>query len=55
MPDYSNEATRATIDRIGPFDYDKCKIDSEHLGLVDRGPIRFDEGFIYHGQWNAEE
>ena len=55
MPDYSNEATRAVIDRIGPFDYEKSKIDSEPLGLVDRGPIKFDTGIIYHGQWNEEK
>ena len=40
MPDYSNEAIRATLDRIVPFDYEKWKKDYDHFDLIDRGPVR---------------
>ena len=48
MPDHSNEATRATEARLGPFVFDR--IDSARsVEVIDRGPYEMDNGAIYHG------
>ena len=53
MLDYSNEATRATELKLGPFVFDK--IDSPRVNeIVDRGPYELDNGAIYHGQWTKD-
>lgn len=53
MPDHSNEATRLTEARLGPFIYDR--IDSARsVDVINRGPYEMDNGAIYHGQWTKE-
>ena len=46
MPDYSNEATRATEKQVGPFEWDE---DESQYGtdLIVRGPYELDNGAIY--------
>lgn len=51
VPNYSNPATRATEQRIGPFNYDKPPSDSDN-DLEDLGAFELDHGAIYIGQWN---
>lgn len=53
MPDYSNEATRATERQVGPFEYDE---DESAYGndLIDRGPYELDNGATYKGFWSKE-
>ena len=46
MPDYSNEATRTTEARLGPFVYDNDE-EFEHADIIDRGPCVLDNGAIY--------
>lgn len=48
MPDYSNEATRATEKEIFPFQYDE---DESQYGqdLIVRGPYELDNRAIYKG------
>lgn len=48
MPDHSNEATRATEQKLGAFLFDK--VDSPRsVEVIDRGPYELDNGAIYHG------
>jgi len=48
MPDYSNEATRITELKLGPFVFDR--VDSPRsTEVIDRGPCELDNGAIYHG------
>ena len=53
MPDYTNEATRATEKEIIPFTYDddesRCDLD-----LITRGPYELDNRSIFKGQWSKE-
>ena len=53
MPDYSNEATRATEKQVGPFEWDE---DEAQYGtdLIERGPYELDNGAIYKGSWSRE-
>ena len=53
MPDYSNDATRATEKEIIPFQFDE---DESQYGqdLISRGPYEIDNRAIYHGQWSQE-
>ena len=53
MPDYSNQATRATEKEIIPFQYDE---DESQYGteLIVRGPYELDNRAIYKGQWSKE-
>lgn len=53
MPDYSNEATRATEKQVGPFEWDE---DESQYGadLIVRGPYELDNGAIYEGAWSKE-
>lgn len=53
MPDYSNEATRATEKQVGAFEYDE---DEAQYGpdLIERGPYELDNGAIYKGFWSRE-
>ena len=48
MPDHSNEATRSTEGRLGPFVYDKDE-EFEFSDIINRGPYELDNGAIYHG------
>ena len=50
MPDYSNDATRATEARLGPFVYDNDE-EFDYADVIDRGPCVLDNGAIYQGQW----
>lgn len=53
MPDYSNEATRATEKQVGPFEWDED--DSQYgTDLIVRGPYELDNGAIYRGSWSKE-
>jgi hypothetical protein len=51
MPDFSNEATRATEKQVGQFNWDG---DEAQYGtdLVVRGPYELDNGAIYEGAWS---
>jgi len=53
MPDYSNEATRATEKQVGAFEWDE---DESQYGadLIDRGPFELDNGAIYKGSWSKD-
>ena len=53
MPDYSNEATRATEKQVGPFEWDE---DESQYGtdLIERGPFELDNGAIYKGSWSKD-
>ena len=53
MPDYSNEATRATEKEIIHFQYDE---DDNAYGtdLITRDPYQLDNHAIYKGQWSKE-
>jgi hypothetical protein len=53
MPDYSNEATRATEKQVGLFEWDE---DESQYGtdLKVRGPHELDNGAIYKGSWSKE-
>ena len=46
MPDYSNDATRTTEARLGPFVYDNDE-EFDHTEIIDRGPCVLDNGAIY--------
>eukprot|EP00826_Nyctotherus_ovalis_P002902 TRINITY_DN10583_c0_g5_i1.p1 TRINITY_DN10583_c0_g5~~TRINITY_DN10583_c0_g5_i1.p1 ORF type:complete len:372 (+),score=40.79 TRINITY_DN10583_c0_g5_i1:143-1258(+) len=50
VPNYSNAATRATEQRIGPFSYNKPPTDSDN-NLEDLEAFELDHGAIYIGQW----
>ena len=47
MPDHSNEATRSTEQRIGPFMFDEDS--SRDTSLIEKGPYELDNGAIYQG------
>lgn len=48
IPDYSNNATRATEARLGPFVFDQ-ESSEKNKDVVDRGPYELDNEAIYHG------
>ena len=51
MPDYSNEATRATERQVGVFNWDE--VESQYgTDLIIRGPYELDNGAIYQGSWS---
>jgi hypothetical protein len=48
MPDHSNEATRQTEARLGPFIFDRAVEESNRSKeVIDRGPYEMDNGAIY--------
>jgi hypothetical protein len=48
MPNFSNEATRATELKLGPFVFDQIESPRE-VEIINRGPYELDNGAIYHG------
>jgi hypothetical protein len=48
MPDHSNEATRATENRLGAFIFDRIESPRSEE-IIDRGPYEMDNGAIYQG------
>lgn len=47
MPDFSNEQTKATEIRLGPFNFE-CNDPPVYEGeLIDKGPYELDNGAIY--------
>ena len=44
MPDHSNEATRATESKIGPYVWNH---DQNLSDIIEHGPIDMDNGAIY--------
>lgn len=52
MPDHSNEKTRATEQRLGPFVYNKDEpVNSD---IIKRGPFELDNGAIFEGDWTKD-
>lgn len=51
--DYSNEATRQTERKAGPFKFENDE-DFATEDLITRGPYELDNGSIYQGQWSKE-
>jgi hypothetical protein len=52
MPDYSNDLSRKTEQRIGPFKYKNEEIKEGVIGaVINKGPYELDNGAIYSGQW----
>ena len=52
MPDHSNDLTKATENKLGPFIFD---LDEEvNPAILDKGPFELDNGAIYHGQWTID-
>ena len=47
MPDHSNEITRATELKLGPFLFDQIE-SPRPFPIVDRGPYELDNGAIYY-------
>jgi len=45
LPDYSNELTRSTEEKLGPYDFPE----NNYPNLVDKGPFQIDVGTIYFG------
>ena len=52
MPDYSNQFTKATEARLGPFIYDQPE--EKNSNIVSRGPYLLDNEAVYHGQWTRD-
>jgi hypothetical protein len=50
MPDFQNEAVKATETRLGAFVFDQDEGDENRL-RIDRRPHELDNGVIYLGQW----
>lgn len=48
MPDHSNEITRKTELRLGPFEFDMVE-SPRALDIVEKGPYELDNGAIYKG------
>ena len=53
MPDFSNEQTRATEFKLGPFVFDQIE-SPRAVEVINRGPYELDNGAIYHGQWTKD-
>lgn len=51
MPDYSNDATRATEKQLTPFQWDD---NEEQYGsnLIERGPYELDNRAVFKGFWS---
>ena len=52
MPDYSNAATKATLEKLGHFNYDVDTItikELEGITLIRREPYELDNGSVYLG------
>ena len=57
LPDYSNPATKATEEKLGPFNYERDAPPASELAgleLIMRQPYELDNGAIYQGQWTKE-
>lgn len=57
LPDYSNPATKATEEKLGPFNYERDAPPASELAgleLIKRQPYELDNGAIYEGQWTKE-
>lgn len=48
LPDHSNEATRATEQRLGPFIFERND-SPRNDRVIDRQPFEMDNGAIYFG------
>ena len=48
IPDFSNENTRATEERLGSFVYDE----EEDKDLISKKPFKTNNGGVYYGQWS---
>lgn len=53
MPDHSNEHTRITESRLGPFVYDK-ENEAPNPDIIKRGPYELDNGAIFQGDWTKD-
>lgn len=49
MPDFSNQFTRVTENRLGSFNFSKYGPPSNMNELEERGPIELDNGAVYLG------
>ncbi len=57
LPDYSNPATKATEEKLGPFNYDRDgaqQTNEPRIELIKRQPYELDNGAIYQGEWTKE-
>lgn len=54
MPDFSNEQTKSTEQRLGPYLFDDENPPDFENELIERGPYELDNGAIYQGQWSKE-
>ena len=52
MPNISNELTKETETRLGPFIFEST--DPPDAELIERGPYELDNGAIYQGQWTKD-
>lgn len=52
MPDFTNQFTRVTENRLGAFNFSKFSPPPNLDQLEERGPIELDNGAVYLGQWN---
>ena len=53
MPDHSNEQTRATEAKLGPFVYDDGN-EAANPDIIKRGPYELDNGAIFEGDWTKD-
>ena len=53
MPDHSNEQTRATEAKLGPFIYDK-EAEAPNPDIIKRGPYELDNGALFEGEWTKD-
>lgn len=53
VPDYSNPITIEAEKKVGPFVYDAYFQDN--MEVTAKGPIEFEDGSIYTGEWNLNE
>jgi hypothetical protein len=53
MPDHSNEKTRATEAKLGPFVYDDGN-EAASPDIIKRGPYELDNGAIFEGDWTKD-
>ena len=52
MPDYSNDNTKMTEERLGMFNFDLHEMPHYSDQLEEKGPMELDNGAVYKGQWN---
>ena len=53
MPDHSNEFTRATEQKMGPFVFEK-ESEANNPDIIKRGPYELDNGAIFEGEWTKD-